>query len=221
MRAIIVANGLPEAGERYDDLVQPGDLVIAADGGAVVARQMGLEPQVVIGDMDSLPAEVRSQLEQRGCQFIHHPARKDETDAELAMRYALQQGPQELVFLGASGGRLDHLLANIFLLGMPELAGIKARIIAGSTEVWLVRDGVEIEGRPGDIVTLLPLGQDAAGIHTEGLEYALHDDVLPFGAARGVSNVMTSATARITLRKGQLLVFKVRGGAQVEAPTAS
>lgn len=214
MRAIIVSNGHTESNERYDWLPQPGDLIIAADGGAVVARQMGLEPQVVVGDMDSIPEELHISLQEHGCKFVRYPARKDETDTELAIQYALKQGAQEMVVLGATGHRLDHALANIFLLGMPELVGIKAKIVAGNVEIWLLRDQMEIDGHPGDIVTLLPLGQDVTGIHTEGLEYALHDGVLRFGPARGVSNVMTSSKAWIALRTGLLLVLRVEGGAE-------
>ena len=99
MRAIIVANGQVKEDEKYGHLVRPDDLIIAADGGATVAQHLGLKPQVVVGDMDSLSPELRSQLEARGCQFVHHPARKDETDTELAIRYALEQGAQEIVLL--------------------------------------------------------------------------------------------------------------------------
>ncbi len=211
MRAIIVANGHVAENEKYGHLVRLGDLVIGADGGAFVAQQLGLEPQVVIGDMDSVLPELRARLEEHGCQFVHYPPRKDETDTELAIQYALQRGAQEILLLGATGSRLDHTLANVFLLGMPGLEGVKAKIIAGNTEVWLVRDELEIGGHVGDIVTLLPLGQDAVGVRTEGLEWALHDDTLQFGLARGVSNVMTSSRARVTLREGLLLVLRVKG----------
>jgi len=212
MRAIIVANGQIRAGERYDHLVRSDDLIIAADGGAIVAQRLGLKPHIVIGDMDSLSPQLRSQLEARGCRFVDHPARKDETDTELALRYALEQGAAEILLLGATGDRLDHTLANIFLLGMPGLEAVEARIVAGNTEIWLVRGGgeVEIHGHPGDIVTLLPLGQDAIGVQSEGLEWALHDDTLRFGLARGVSNVMTADTAQVTLRTGLLLVLRIR-----------
>jgi thiamine pyrophosphokinase len=211
MRAIIVANGYVAKGETAQDLVQPNDCVIAADGGAVIALRLGLEPQMIIGDLDSLPADVRSRLEERGCEFLEHPARKDETDTELAIRYALDRGAQEIVLLGAIGGRLDHTLANVLLLGMPELAGIRARIVAGNTETWLIRSGEELEihGQPGDTVTLLPLGQDAVGVTTAGLEWALDDDTLAFGPARGVSNVMTTETARVALREGLLWVLRI------------
>jgi len=212
VRAFIVANGHVGEGEKYAALVRPGDLVIAADGGAAIALQMGLQPQAVIGDMDSMPVELRGRLEALGCRFLRYPERKDETDTELAMRYALQEGAQELVFLGATGGRLDHTLANVFLLALPELRNIDARIVAGRTEVWLTRDSLELEGRPGDIVTMLPLGQDALGVESEGLEYALQGDTLRFGQARGVSNVMTAPRARISLGEGLLLVLHMRSG---------
>ncbi|MEM4723663.1 MAG: thiamine diphosphokinase [Candidatus Hadarchaeum sp.] len=212
MRAIIVANGQVEEGEQYSGLVRTGDLIIAADGGVMIALQLGLQPGVVVGDLDSLPSEMRLELEKQGCQFVHHPTRKDETDTELAIRYALEQGAEEIVLLAATGDRLDHTLANVFLLGMPQLEGKKAKIIASRTEVWLLRGGEElyIEGKPGDIVTLLPLGQDAVGITSSGLEWALHDDTLRFGPARGVSNVMTAERARVSLRTGLLLVFRVQ-----------
>ncbi len=213
MRALIVANGCVAKGEMAQSLIQPNDCIIAANGGAVIALRLGLEPQMVIGDLDSLPSDVRTRLEERGCQFLEHPARKDETDTELAIRYAVEKGAQEIVLLGAIGGRLDHTLANILLLGMPELAGIRARITAGNTDTWLIRSGEELEmhGQPGDTITLLPLGQDAVGITTTGLEWALDDDTLSFGPARGVSNVMTAETAQVALREGLLLALRIRG----------
>lgn len=211
MRAIIVANGSVEKGEKYQHLVRTDDWVIAADGGASVALKLGLQPRVVVGDLDSLPVRVRSRLEKGGCQFVQRPAHKDETDTELAIQYALAHGADEIVLLGAAGGRLDHALANVFLLGMPALAKVRARIVAGRTEVWLLRGGheQEIRGEHGDTVTLLPLGQDAVGITTTGLEWVLDDDTLPFGLARGVSNVMATDTARVVLREGLVLVFHI------------
>jgi len=221
MRAIIVANGHVDQDERYGHLLRADDLVIAADGGTVLALQLGLEPQVVVGDMDSLPPNLRAELEAQGCQFIAHSPRKDETDTELAILYALQRGADEIVLLAAVGDRLDHTLANVFLLGLPELATVKASIVSGDGETWLLRGGgeLQIEGSPGDTVTLLAVGQDAVGVSSEGLEWPLDGDTLRFGPARGVSNVMTSPVARVTLRQGLLLVFRLRLDEEQEAMT--
>ncbi len=211
MRAIIVANGSVEEDETYGQALRADDLVIAADGGTSIALRLDLQPNVVVGDLDSLSPEIRVDLTERGCRFVSHSPRKDETDTELAIRYALQAGADEIVLLGAIGNRLDHTLANILLLSMPELEHVPATIVAGNTQVWLLRGGSELEfgGNPGDIVTLLPLGQDAIGISTTGLEWALHDDTLTVGPARGVSNVMIGPEARVCLREGCLLVLRV------------
>lgn len=216
MRAIIVANGTVEDGETFAHRVREDDLVIAADGGALVAQHLGLHPSVIVGDLDSLSAEARAELTEQGVRLLDHPARKNETDTELALRYALEQGADEIVLLGATGSRLDHTLANVLLLAMPLLDGVPASIVSADTEIWLIRGGEElaIEGKAGDIVTLLPLGQDALGVTTAGLEWALENDTLQFGPARGVSNVLIAETARVALREGLLVALRVNAGGE-------
>ena len=212
MRAIVVANGYVEADETYVDFVREDDLIVAADGGTEVALELGLEPAVVIGDLDSLPDELRARLEESQVKFVTYPAQKDETDTELAIHYALDAGASEIVLLGAVGDRLDHTLANVLLLAMPELERVPATLIAGSNQLWLLRGGaqLEFEGEAGDIVTLLPLGRDATGITTTGLQWTLDNATLSFGPARGVSNVMTAPLATVRLIDGLLLVTRVR-----------
>jgi len=206
MRAVIVANGpMPQPpcpGVRVGD----EDVVICVDGGAGNALAMGLQPRVVIGDMDSMEKELREHLEKEGCRFIEHPARKNETDSELAIRYALAEGATELVLLAALGGRIDHTLANVMLLAIPELSKVEARLVDGNQEVLLTRDEITIEGVPGDVVSLLPISADVEGIHTAGLEYALHGETLKLGAARGVSNVLVAPRATISVERGLLLL---------------
>lgn len=206
MRAVIVANG-PMAKPPLGTLVRRGgDLVVCVDGGAARSLTLGLKPDVVVGDMDSIDPALRQHLMEEGVRMVEFPRRKDETDLELAVRYAVTEGATDLVLLGALGGRIDHTLANLMLLASPELEGVGARIVEGNQEVFLVREEAVIEGKPGDTVSLLPLTEDAAGIYTEGLEYPLQDGVLTFGAARGVSNVLLDSKARVRLKKGLLLV---------------
>jgi thiamine pyrophosphokinase len=215
MRAIIVANGQVLSDATYAHLVQEGDRIIAADGGASVALALGLQPDLVVGDLDSLAPELRGFLAARGCEFLDHPARKDETDTELAIRRAIELGAEEIVLLGAIGGRLDHTLANVMLLAMPELAHVRARIEDDTTSVVLLQAGedLELRGAVGDLVSLLPLGGDVTGITTSGLEWSLQDATLRLGLARGVSNVMTAALARVSVTGGLLLVVHLRGEA--------
>ncbi len=206
MRAVIVANGPLPRPPFPRPLVTSEDLVVCVDGGAGNALALGLEPRVVIGDMDSIDGELRRHLEREGCLFVEYPSRKDETDSELAVRYALSEGATELLILAALGGRIDHSLANVLLLAIPELSSASARMIDGNQELVLLRDEILIEGRPGDTISLLPLGGDATGISTEGLEYPLTDDSLEFGASRGVSNVLVAPRARVQVGDGLLLL---------------
>lgn len=208
MRAIIVASGRAASDGGWQRWVKKGDWIIGADGGAAQAMAWGLTPDLVIGDMDSLAGPVRDALSRQGCQFIEHLRAKDETDLELALNHAAEQGAQEIVVLGALGGRLDHLMANVLLLALPQLEGLSVRIADGDEEALLVRGGefVNIEGQTGDLVSLLPLGGDAQGVTTSGLAWPLAGDTLRFGLSRGVSNEMTGPVARVELQEGFLLV---------------
>jgi thiamine pyrophosphokinase len=205
MRAIIIANGQIHDGDFCRSLIAPTDLVICADGGAGNALALGLQPQVVIGDLDSLDSDLRAQLEADGCQVLAHPARKDETDLELALYYAIEHGVDEILVLGALGGRIDQTLANILLLALPELRYVKARILGGRQEVSLISDEALIEGHVGDTLSLLPLTEEVTGIHTEGLEYPLKNGTLYRGLALGVSNSLTAPQARVRIGQGLLL----------------
>jgi thiamine pyrophosphokinase len=207
MRAVIIAGGQTE-GEGWQRWVRADDWIIGADGGAARALAWGLVPDLVIGDMDSLPESARSCLEARGCRFVEHPRAKDQTDLELALQFAVEEGAREIVVMGALGGRIDHTLANVLLLALPSLTGVSIRLAEGEQEALLARSGetIRLEGAPGELVSLLPLGGDAHGISTQGLAWALHGDTLHFGSSRGVSNEMTSTEARVQVGEGRLLV---------------
>jgi thiamine pyrophosphokinase len=210
MRAVIFANGeFPDPQGAHDHL-ETGDITIAADGGALHALAVDIFPDVIVGDLDSLPPDQRRRLETLGCRIISFPARKDETDLELALHYAAAEGVTEIVVLAALGGRLDQTVANVMLLTMPELRGIDVRIVEGTQEAFLIDDEATIEGEVGDMLSLIPLGGDAVGVTTEGLEWSLEDDTLYFGPARGVSNVMAASRAQVRLEDGLLLCIVIR-----------
>ncbi len=209
MRAIVIANGHVGNSEASRAQTWSHDLVICADGGAQHALALGLTPDVVIGDLDSLDGEFQTWLEREGCQVLIHPTHKDETDLELALRYAIDHGVDEILILGALGGRIDQALANILLLTLPELEGIKTHIVAGDQEMFLIRGQAFIEGQVGDTVSLLPIGGDVTGITTEGLEYPLQRGALKFGPTLGISNVLTAPVARVQVERGLLLCVHI------------
>jgi thiamine pyrophosphokinase len=210
MRAVIFANGEFPDPQGTRDLLRSNDFVIAADGGAHHALVIGISPHVIIGDLDSLSADDRSRLEAAGSRIVSFSSRKDETDLELALGHAVRQGATEIIVLTALGGRLDQTMANLMLLTLPELSGLDTRIIEGPQTAFLIRDEALIEGQPGDIVSLIPLGGDAVGVTAEGLEWPLREDTLRFGLARGVSNVLTASQGRVRVRQGLLLCVVTR-----------
>ncbi len=211
MRVFVVA-GSPAA--RRPQGLAPGqnDKVIAADLGAQHVIRWGWRVDLLVGDLDSLPTDTARDLEEAGVEVLRVRAAKDETDTELAVARALELGADELVICGATGGRTDHLLANVLLLARRSLAGADACLADGGETVRLLAaDGevarLAIEGAAGDLLSLLPLGADAAGVTTAGLLYPLHDETLHLGEARGVSNVLTGGRAQVSLRRGCLLVI--------------
>jgi thiamine pyrophosphokinase len=209
-RAVIFANGLVSDLDAARAALRPADRLIAADGGQRYFRRLGLTPHVVIGDLDSLePAEVE-RLHRAGVRLERFPARKSETDLELALRLAVTEGAQDVVVFGALGGRWDQTLANLLLLAHPDFRAARLRLLDGPQQIYLVQGRTAIEGRPGDTVSLIPLYGDAAGVTTAGLEYPLDRGALPFGSTLGISNVLLAAHAEVEVEHG-LVVCVVIG----------
>jgi thiamine pyrophosphokinase len=213
LRAVIIANGVLSDPDAARTAIHSGDLLIAADGGGHHCREMGLTPAVLIGDFDSLEGAELTLFENAGTEIIRHPARKDFTDLELAIRHAQEMGAGEIVVLAALGSRWDQSLANLLMPATADFQELQISLMDGPQEIMLLRGTrtksgpaqLEIIGQPGDTVSLIPLGGDARGITTHELEYPLANETLFFGTTRGISNVMLSKKASISLEEGMLL----------------
>jgi thiamine pyrophosphokinase len=201
LRAVIFANGELNLPIR----IAPQDILIAADGGAKHCLALGLDPAHVIGDLDSLADEELALLKSKGAEIIHYPARKDQTDLELALLHAQALGAQEVTIYGALGARWDQTVANLLLAG--AFPALNFRLADANQEFFYIRAGETsaFAGQPGDTVSLIPLGEEAEGITTHNLEYPLKDEQLTFGSTRGVSNVLLAEHASVSLRRGLLL----------------
>lgn len=221
MHALILADGDAPIRSALDGAWPGWDagvaLVIAADGGARHATGLGVEIDRWVGDGDSLdPASMR-ELAARGVPMDRSLPDKDEADTELAVFAALANGATRLTIVGALGGRRrDHELANVALLALDELAGMDVRIVDATTRIRMVgalgggasSAAVTLDGRVGDLVSLLPWGGSASGVTTDGLRYALADEPLVVGRARGLSNVRVARVATVTLRGGRLVIVE-------------
>jgi thiamine pyrophosphokinase len=203
--AIVFAAGL---GHPTVVTVPAGAVVVAADGGADVALALGMAVDVVVGDFDSISPESLAILEHTGARIERHPRDKDATDLALAFDVAMEFGPRRILLVGGAGGRLDHLLGELLLLGAAEFAGIELDALLGSAVVHVVRGERVLGGTPGELVSLLALHGPAVGVVTEGLVYPLRGETLPAGSSRGVSNVFVAEQARISVERGVLLALR-------------
>lgn len=217
MRALIFANGDLNPGPMVDRALQDAGaaaLVIAADGGARHLLALGLPPRAVIGDMDSASPEELARCEAAGAAILRHQPEKDETDLELALFYAVQQGADWIRVIGAMGGRLDQTLANVLLLTLPALVGVDVQLVADRQSAVVLPAGTHhLRGSEGDTLSLIPLGGAACGVTTTGLSYPLRDETLSFGPARGVSNVFGAELASVFVAEGMLLAVHTLGRA--------
>jgi thiamine pyrophosphokinase len=216
MYAVIVANAPDLDATPHAERIRAADLLVAADGGALPLLRLGLSPQLVIGDLDSLDAAAEAELRRLGVELRRFPRAKDETDLELALLLAAERGAERVDVLGALGGRWDHTLANVAMLDMPELRGRQVRLLDGNQTLFAVRDAAPLEGQRGDTVSLLPLTPEARGVTTAGLLYPLTDATLRYERARGVSNVLLDPPGRVSLREGLLLVVHHADGGALQ-----
>ena len=216
MIAFIVASS-PNALEPVDLRPTPGDLVIAADGGANWCAAWGWQPDLVIGDMDSVDEAVAGRLRADGVAFAHHPVEKDETDLELALRASVERGANVIIVAAALGGRIDHTLGNLALLALPLLTDVQVRMVDGGQSISLVRERLVIDGAAGDTLSLVPFGGDAHGVSVTGVYWPLTDADLPLGPSLGISNRLTGSQAEVTVQMGALLVVHIRAADQTPA----
>jgi len=202
-KACVFCNGQLENPANVKQIANDCDLLIAADGGAKYFFDIGLTPQVIIGDMDSIDSDMWKS--KSGIEYIRYSADKDISDAELAVEYALEHGYEQIILVAATGGRLDHTLGNIALVaGYPGrvaiLDGISTLVAVGKSEKCM------LHGRIGATVSLMPYSAGPLKVITKGLKYPLQNECL-ISATHGLSNELSQMEACICVSDGILLVY--------------
>ncbi len=190
---------LSEAGDR---------LLICCDGGARHLAAAQVLPDVVVGDMDSLSPEQLADYERRHVQILRYPTDKDFTDTALALNHAMDLRPSSIEIWGALGGRVDHVLANIYLLMRARQAGIPARLVDDFGEIFIAGDKTQLVEAVGCTVSLVALSGDVRGITLDGFQYPLTRENLSPPESRGISNVIIASPASIQVESGDLLVIR-------------
>lgn len=208
MRVVVVVVG-------GDTPSLPADLpsnawVIGVDSGVGHALRLGLQVHEAIGDFDSIAPGHLQQITRAGAIIERHSPDKDATDLELALDAAIQRQPSRIMVVGGHGGRLDHFLANLLILSSPSFAAWPIEAHMGDAIVNVIHRQARFTGKPGDLLSLLPMHGDAHGVTTKGLKYQLRDESLDTGTTRGISNVFQDPIAHVSLRQGHLIAIRQR-----------
>jgi len=203
-RALVIANGEPPKKMRLQALLREADVVLCADGGANIALKLGVVPDAIIGDLDSIHTETL-------VKFHKVPTYRDNddesTDLEKTIAWAIKEKFDHVTVIGASGKRLDHSMGNLGVLAKfyPDAV---VRFVDEFGELTYVGRELTIDVKKGEIVSLIPLSR-CEGIVTDGLRYALNGETLELGVRGGTSNVVTASPVSIKVKKGNLLLFRV------------
>lgn len=214
MRVVIISGGHIDDGFAVGWLEKNKyDLMIAADSGMNFLHRNGIVPDIIAGDFDSAKEESVAYFQGlNNVQVMKLNPIKDDTDTEFVIREAIRRGAKEITVLGATGTRLDHVLANVYLLGIGLEESVFIQLVDKHNRIRMINSDLEI-GRDeqfGDYVSVLPVKGDAKGVNLEGMKYPLYDANIKCFSSLGVSNEIIDEVAKISLKQGTLLVIESR-----------
>lgn len=189
-------------------------LLMAADRGLDFFRESGLTPDIVDGDFDSLSQEGKDYLNSlKNTEIIKLQPEKDDTDTQSVVNLAIRRGSRNILILGATGGRMDHLLGNLGLLTLGKRNGVKIALADAQNYICLIDSGVVLdrERQFGKYVSFFPVGGNVEGLTLEGFKYPLKDYCLKVeDCGLTVSNEIRETSAHVTYERGSLLMIMSR-----------
>lgn len=202
-QALILANGEPPRKRQLLELLTRCQLFVCADGGANTAAKLGLKPDAIVGDLDSIHAETLAKFQRVP---MHEERDENSTDLEKAITWTIKQKYEQIVVVGAAGKRLDHTIGNLGVLPKFYPDAVITMVDDVGEVVYVGREH-SFEAPLHSVVSLLPLTR-CEGITTKGLAYALDNEALELGVREGTSNVVVANPVVIKVKKGNLLLYK-------------
>lgn len=207
-RALVLANGDWDGSPTFFQALRTEvDTLVCADGGAEYALQLGLKPDRIFGDLDSIDPLVKERYENLGIEFVLFPVEKDMTDTHLVLDYLMDEGYEEILLGGALGGRPDHLMGNLMLLNYAHQRGVRMRCISPTVEVQVMEGHLQITGHIGDTFSLIPVDARVRGVNLKGFKYPLIEAEVRREGTLGISNVIESDPALVEVREGIAMIF--------------
>lgn len=206
MKALLVSGGKISDFEILNNIGKNVDYILCADGGTDYCLKADLLPNIIVGDLDSITEFSLKIVKKKEIPIKKFPIKKDSTDTELAIDYLIQKGFKDITILGAIGSRIDHTLANIFLLNKLKSENIAGRIIDSHNIIYLVDDELTINNKSNCYISIIPISDNGAIVSLEGFEYALCKEKLKFSSTLGISNRIKGSQGYIKIHKGICLV---------------
>lgn len=201
MNILIIAAGNHTNPQKLLEYANASDYIICADGGYEHAKSVGIVPDILVGDFDSLSEEPAEFLRK-----VKLPVEKDETDTLYALRFAFSKGAKQIVLYGAIGSRFDHSYANACLLRHAMVRDISMVVTDGSTEIYLTDSKLTLLGKKGYTVSVYAFSDVCEGVTLQGFYYPLENAFLDKYDIIGTSNIITEDSARISVSEGNLLI---------------
>lgn len=187
------------------------DVILSCDAGMRHTKALGIDPDYIVGDFDSVSPEVLAYYREKNIPIRQFPAKKDQTDMVLGIYLAEELGAEEIVLFGGIGDRLDHTLANAHYLLALRKKDIRARLMDDKNCVEVIDSHMTLRGRVGEIVSTIPLSMVVKGLTLRGFAYPLTEyDLTLDGECIAVSNLLTEETATIDLKEGYLFVIRAK-----------
>ena len=208
----ILAGGPEELLPNLAEYNQSGCLWIGVDRGVFTLIQSGIQPYMAFGDFDSVSQEELRDIEAKVSKLYRFKPEKDETDMEIALKWALDQETEKIQLFGATGGRLDHFFANVQLLTKQVLSGSPKNVfIVDRSNILFVKGPGKYsvtENSRYQYVSFVPLGGDVAGLTLEGFKYPLKECHIPLGSTLCISNELINNSGTFSFSEGILLVVR-------------
>lgn len=207
IKGLIVAGGKFLNREILRDIIKETELIIAADGAGKYLYDIDVTPDYLVGDFDTLDSFYLDHYKDKGVKIHTFPRKKDKTDLELAIDYAIKEGVKELILIGVLGTRMDHSLGNIMLLFMLWEKGIKGRIIDDNNEMFIVEKETIITKNRFSYVSILSIYEDMIGVTLRGFKYETTNEIFYRTSTFGISNELINEKGIVKIKSGKGLII--------------
>lgn len=207
MNALVVSSGSINNYKVLKELATSHDFIICADGGIRHLMEIKINPDIIIGDLDSIDDISRNYISQNNLEIIKYPIQKDETDTELAIIYLMEHGYKDITLTGVTGTRMDHTLSNIFLLRNLDKNNIQAKIIDDNNTIYYTKNYMKLKKVEPYYVSIIPISLEGVIVTLNGFLYPLMDHKIEFGSSLGVSNKIIEDEAEVFIISGEALII--------------